>query len=272
MRARAGAGASAGERTVAGLCCRWGARLAGAAALCAVVAGCATKSDVRMLQQDIALLRARQDSTLRETQRQNRMLLDTLRNIFDVQRNLGGQTSTRFQDIERQLSQLEEMLNQTRLLIGQLTQRLDQQATPQVSPVAGGVGGSGAVSQGEVEAMYAAAVEKMREGSYATAMAGFVQLVEQYPTDARAAEAQFQIGEIHYLQERWTDAIDALAKIEEQWHDSPRAPDALLRAGIIAQERNMRTRARELYQRVRQSYPGSDAAQEAARRLRSIGG
>lgn len=234
-----------------------------------MAAGCATKSDVRMLQQDIAQLRARQDSTLRETQRQNRMLLDTLRNIFDVQRNLGGQTSTRFQDIERQLSQLEEMLNQTRLLIGQLTQRLDQQAAPQVSPVAGG---AGAVSQGEVEAMYAAAVEKMREGSYATAMAGFVQLVEQYPTDARAAEAQFQIGEIHYLQERWSDAIDALAKIEEQWHDSPRAPDALLRAGIIAQERNMRTRARELYQRVRQSYPGSDAAQEAARRLRSIGG
>ena len=51
-----------------------------------------------------------------------------------------------------------------------------------------------------------------------------------------------------------------------------RAPDALLRAGIIAQERNMRTRARELYQRVRQSYPSSDAAQEAARRLRTIGG
>jgi tol-pal system protein YbgF len=224
-----------------------------------------------MLQQDIAQLRARQDSTLRETQRQNRMLLDTLRNIFDVQRNLGGQASTRFQDIERQLSQLEEMLNQTRLLIGQLTERLDQQAAGQVSILPSG-GGGGGVSQGEAEAMYAAAVEKMREGSYATALAGFTQLVEQYPTDARAAEAQFQIGEIHYLQERWTDAIDALARIEQQWHESPRAPDALLRAGIIAQERNMRTRARELYQRVRQSYPSSDAAQEAARRLRTIGG
>ena len=237
---------------------------------CSTLAGCATKGDIRTLQQEIAQLRARQDSAVRESRRQTQMLLDTLRVSFDLARNLGGQTSTRFQDLERQLSQLEEMLNQTRLLIGQLTERLDRQAAAPVLPAI--PGGGGAVSQGEAEGLYTAAVEKMREGAYTTALAGFQQLVEQYPNDARAADAQFQIGEIHYLQERWDEAISALERIEQQWHDSPRAPDALLRAGIIAQERNMRTKARELYQRVRQSYPSSPAAEEAARRLRSIGG
>ncbi|MCI0433068.1 MAG: hypothetical protein L0271_05380, partial [Gemmatimonadetes bacterium] len=51
-------------------------------------AGCATKSDVRLLQQDINALRARQDSLFRETQRQTRLLLVTLRTSFAIQQDV----------------------------------------------------------------------------------------------------------------------------------------------------------------------------------------
>jgi TolA-binding protein len=51
---------------------------------------------------------------------------------------------------------------------------------------------------------------------------------------------------------------------------SPRAPIALFRAGFIAEEKRDRTKARQFYTRLRDRYPTSEEARQAAERLRSL--
>lgn len=227
---------------------------------------CATKKDLKNLRDEMVLMQQHQDSLFRETQRQNRLLLDTMRTSFDMQRDAAGQTSHRFQQLEQNLKQLEEMLNQTQILFAQLMERLERQQTavPQM-----GVGSQPAGS-GAVEPLYAAAMQRMQQGSYATARLGFEEILRQYPTDPRAVDAQFQLAETYYGEKNFDRAIEEFEKVERQWPRTDRAPEALLRAGIIAQEQKKSAKARELFQAIKQRYPSSDASAEADRRLRSI--
>lgn len=245
------------------------AHLAGLAALLLMLTagGCATKSDVRIIQQDIMALQLRQDSLFRESQRQNRLLLDTIRSSFAAQQDMRGETSHRFLQLEQNLGRLEEMINQTQLLMAQLTDRLSRPGLPTVvSP-----GGDAMIAPaGEAEAMYQAAMQKVSEGSYTTARMAFEQIIELHPRDPRAPDAQFQLAETYYLEQDLDRAIEEFEKLERQWNTSPRAPEALLRAGVIAQENNQTAKARQLFQQVNQGYPASEAAREANRRLRLL--
>jgi tol-pal system protein YbgF len=241
-------------------------RTAGWCAAALVLGGCATKSDIRMLRTELIAMQQRQDSVYREAQRQNRLLLDTLRTSFDLQRDLRGETSHRFAQLEQNLGRLEELISQQQLVAAQLLERLDRGGPLPGAVRSPGRGGGG----GEAEAIYQSGLQRLGEGSYATARAAFTMLLEQYPEDPRAPEAQYGLAEA-YAGERDVDrAIEEFEKVERQWPQSERAPVALLRAGILAQESNRRDRARQFFTQLRQRYPNSDAATEAERRLRSL--
>jgi tol-pal system protein YbgF len=232
-------------------------------------AGCATKSDVRLLQQDINAMRARQDSLFRESQRQTRLLLDTLRTSFAIQQDVRGETQHRFQQLEQLLSQVQEMLNQTQLLIAQLNERLERQTPPIASAP---MDDPTLQTPGAAESLYATAMKAMGEGSLATARAAFEEIVTRYPNEVRAPDAQFQIAQTYLLDQDFERAIQEFEKVERQWNHSDRAPDALLQAGIIAQERlRQAARAREFFNAVTQRFPNSDAANVARQRLRARG-
>ncbi|MGH7577640.1 MAG: tol-pal system protein YbgF [Longimicrobiales bacterium] len=248
--------------------------MAFAAALAiAAGAGCATKGDIRTLQGEIQALRARQDSLFNETQRQTRLLLDTLRTSFAIQQDVRGETSHRFQQLEENLAQLEEMINQSQIMTSQLLDRLERTGAGQPGGVAG-AGGEDLPITGEPEAeqMYAAAMQKIGERAYATARAALMQIVENYPNDPRAPYAQVQIAETYYAEGNYELAIVEFEKVEQQWHNSPPAADALLRGGVVAQERDQTEKARELFRAVIDRFPASEAAVEARQRLSELGG
>ena len=228
---------------------------------------CATKGDVRTLQQDIAALRAQQDESMEDLARQNRAVLDSLRNAMNMQRDAAGQTSHRFQQLETQLTRTEEIVGQLIQYIGQLNDRLaqvmTQAQTPSVSSALPSEGGS-------AEEYYAVGVQKLGEGAYATARAAFQAVLAEYPNDPRAADAQYQIAESHYAEENFSDALSALELVPRQWPSSARAPGALYRAGVIAEEMGERSRAREYYRELLQRYPDSDESRQASRRLDEI--
>jgi tol-pal system protein YbgF len=226
---------------------------------------CATKKDVKNLRDEMVAMQMHQDSLFRETQRQNRLLLDTMRTSFDMQRDAQGQTSHRFQQLEQNLKQLEEMLNQTQILFAQLMERLERQQTLPQMGMQPQTGGGGAV-----EPLYAAAVQRMQQGSYATARLAFEEILREHPTDPRAVDAQYQLAETYNGEKNYDRAIEEFEKLERQYARTDRAPEALLRAGIIAQEQKKTAKARELFQAIQQRYPLSDARAEADRRLRSI--
>jgi tol-pal system protein YbgF len=235
-----------------------------AAFLCLMAAGCATKADVRTVTVEMTRLSARQDSVLRETRRQTQLILDTLNAGFDVQRDLRGETSHRFQQLEQNLSRLEEMINQTQLVVAQLLERLDRTSVPGTQP------GQGAQGSSSVEDLYQQGQTFLQDQSYATARMAFEQILTSFPSDPRAPDAQLGLAETYAGEGNTDRAVEEFQKVERNWPRHEKSAQALLRAGIVSLQANKRDQARDFFQQVRQRYPSSPEAQEAEQQLRSI--
>jgi tol-pal system protein YbgF len=247
-----------------------GRALAVALACALLLPACATKRDLKDLRDELVALQLRQDSLFHQTQEQNRLLLDTLRSAFAAQLDQRGQTSHRFTQLEQSLVRLEEMVNQTQLLIAQLNERLDRVPEPAAS-MPGADPSAVGLSSAEARTMYDAGVSRMQDVP-ATARSAFEQLLRQYPNDPLAPDAQYQIGETYVLEQDYERAVEEFEKVERQWPRATRAATALLRAGIVSQEQlEDRESARRYFEMVRSRFPASEEYAEASRRLQAIG-
>lgn len=245
-----------------------GRALAVALACALLLPACATKRDLKDLRDELVALQLRQDSLFRQTQAQNRLLLDTLRSAFAAQLDQRGQTSHRFTQLEQSLVRLEEMVNQTQLLIAQLNERLDRVPEPSMP---GADPSTTGLSSAEARTMYDAGVSRMQDVP-STARTAFEQLLRQYPNDPLAPDAQYQIGETYVLEQNYERAVEEFEKVERQWPRAARAATALLRAGIVSEEQlDDRESARRYYEMVRSRFPGAEEYGEASRRLQAIG-
>ena len=116
---------------------------------------------------------------------------------------------------------------------------------------------------------YEAALGAYRRGSLSTARAGFQEFLRIAPSDPRAPDAQFYVGESY---SRDPDAaVAAFQRVVERWPSSPRASAALLRMAKLEIARGDRARARTHLNQILRSYPRSDEAEEARTQLDRLG-
>jgi tol-pal system protein YbgF len=238
---------------------------------------CATKRDIRDMRTETLALRAHQDSLFREVQRQNRLLLDTLRSSFTIQQDAAGQTSHRFQQLEEQLRRTEELMYQLQVLVADVVERLDRQPVAQTQSWSStAVDSTGApivtADSGEAGRMYDSGMEQIGQGAYTTARFSFQQVIEQFPNHPLAASAQWQIGQAYIAEGDNVRAIEELERIEAMWPGSPRAPEGLLQAGSLAEGLNDIPKAKALYSMIRSRYPATEQYREATRRFNALGG
>jgi tol-pal system protein YbgF len=231
-----------------------------------LLSACATKGDVRNMRWDLERMQARQDSVLLEIQHQNRLLLDSIRASIALTVDARGTTAAQLRQFETNVSQLGQLVGQVMGGLNRIEQRLTGLEQRPGGMAAGGAqGGSGSADE-----YYGTGLQMMEQQSYATARMAFEQLVREFPQHERAADAQFQLGEVFYHEQQFDSAWAALEKVAEQWPEAPRAAAALFRAGVIAEERRDFARARRYYERVRSAYPRSDEAGQAQQRLQSL--
>jgi tol-pal system protein YbgF len=240
-------------------------RLALPALAVVALSACATKGDIRNLQTDMIRMQHHQDSVLVEIQRQNRLLLDSIRQTMALTVDARGTTANQLRQFEQNLTRFGELVSQIMGTLNRIEQRL---TALEQRP-----GGSAAVSRsggGSATEYYDTGIQMMAANSFATARMAFQQLVQEFPEHERAPDAQFQIGETFYREQQWDDAYAALEAVAENWPQAPRARAALFRAGAIAEERREVPRARGYYNRIVQGYAGTDEARQAQARLRAL--
>lgn len=125
-----------------------------------------------------------------------------------------------------------------------------------------------AAQQGDdPEALYRGAFDALKEGRYAEARAGFEAFLQAYPDHELAANAQYWIGEVYYVDKDFAAALDAFGQVFNTHPQARKVPDALLKAGYCHYELKQFAAARERLRRVVADFPGSTAAREAAERL-----
>ncbi len=258
------------------------------------LSGCALKGDVRRVEAQVQQLTAesaRADSTRVAQLEHVIALLDSL--VFEQRRiaTAYGDMRSDMTEVQRQLLQIQELAGQSQARLSELRSQIQMRqdplaqspADPLSPPPAQPTGPTRGAAPAQqrppapsgptlsAQELYDLSLQQLRRGSPETARAGFRKLLQDYPNNALAADAQFLIGE------SWdqTNADSAKAEYElvvQKYPDSRRAPAALYKLGLNAERRGDLEGARLYYLRVVSGYPRSDEAELARAKLNSPDG
>lgn len=80
--------------------------------------------------------------------------------------------------------------------------------------------------------LYEKSFVDIRDGRYDTAEAGFKTFLEQYPDHTLASNAQYWLAETYYVRADYTESAKLFANGYQQYPDSPKAADNLLKLGL----------------------------------------
>lgn len=274
-------------------------RIASLGAL-AALGGCfATRSDVRVVQTDLASLRmemVRSDAQIRADLAATTTLL---RAAMDSLNQLGARTVSVQGDVRGETRSIREQLLQVQTLLGQSQAninriRADIEASrnappppvipPTTVPPTGaagatgatgavaGTGATGAVTPPEVQTgpnqLYQNGRDQLNRGARATARMLFQELLLKYPTSDRAPEAQYYIAESYYQEKSYSAADASYGAVLASYPDHPRAATALYKRGLIKEIENNPTEAKRIFTEVTTRFPRSDEATYAAEWLK----
>ena len=205
----------------------------------------------------------------------NQSLLDLAQRIDRVQSDLRGIRG----EVEVLQNSSEGGKNQTRSLYSDLEKRLAALETlggVAPSSMSGATGSlpaappAGAASSMGEQTSYDAAFTALKASDYPKAIAGFRNFVATYPTSPLASNAQYWLGEAHYVNREYQNAITAFQRVTTEWPESRKAPDALVKIGFTQAALNRNGDARITLEDVVRRYPGTEAAQLAAERLKRL--
>lgn len=260
---------------------------------------CATRSDVRVLQNDLSIMRAESAQADSARRAQLERVIAELATVRDTLR-VTSTRLTRFQgDAQGALYSLQQQLIQVQELTGQSQRRLQElragleaggagapfgappvgdpsvlppAGAPPAAPPAGAAAGSASAAPPGAPGpnqLFQLSVDQLRRGSAGAARAGFEELIRLYPTSDVAPEAQFYIGEAYAAEGNMTAADSAYALVGSRYPDSPRAPTALYKYAASQERAGRAAEARRLFDTLVKKYPRSDEAELARERLRS---
>jgi len=114
---------------------------------------------------------------------------------------------------------------------------------------------------------YRAAVDLVKAGNYADALAALRAFLQRYPHHDYADNAQYWIGEVFYAQKDFVRALAEFRRVVEVYPRGNKVPDALLKVGYCYQAIGQGEKARAVMEQVVNLYPKSEPAALAARRL-----
>jgi len=154
--------------------------------------------------------------------------------IEDKQRTLTGQIEKINFDVQQLKSRVERMQADTEQRFQQgAAAPMPDTGTPSPPPAAnrlGTLGGEG--NNGPAEILYDGAFASIREGKYDQAEDGFKQFIGQHPGHPLAPNAQYWLGETHYVRGDFQQAAKIFAQGYQNFPKSSKAEDSLLKLGL----------------------------------------
>ena len=98
----------------------------------------------------------------------------------------------------------------------------------------------------------------------------YEEYVKKWPTDPRAADAWFRLGELAFGDRRYREAVLAFGKVVQDFPRSDKAPDALLRTAEAMLALDLKDDAKAMFEDVAARFPKSKAAQKAKAKLAEL--
>lgn len=143
----------------------------------------------------------------------------------------------------------------------------------------GGSGGGGSASGGSdseggvsstEQSIYGQAFDALKAGSYSVAISGFQGFLKQYPSSPLAPNAEYWLGEAHYVNQDFAAAGSDFQTVLDNWPSSGKAPDAMLDLANTQLAQGKTAKGRATLRLVMSQYSGTDAATRARKRLQQL--
>ncbi len=256
---------------------------AGAGAALAVLAACATRSQVDRLIADLTRLRvetARRDSARAAALAQiisfNQRIMDSLAAGRQALRLVENRLSADLTDVQRQLLQVQQLTGQSQSRLSELKAQLDQRAEqaevagaarPPTGPDSGRAGAGAPTAT--ADQMYQSARALQLRSSFATARRAYHDFLRAYPAHALVPSALLNIGQT-FDPETPDSAAHYYEQVVSQSPRTAQAPTALYRLGRLEEARRNPAAARRHYERLMREYPRAEEADIARDRLANL--
>lgn len=117
---------------------------------------------------------------------------------------------------------------------------------------------------------YQQGFDLLKQSRYSQAVDVFKQQISNYPDGSYADDAHYWVAESMYLNRNLPESKQYFRAIIDNFQQSPRLPDAMLKTAYIEQEQGNEIEARILLQEIIQYHPRSDAAISAKNRLEKL--
>lgn len=249
----------------------------------------ATRNDVRILQQDLQVIRAERaagDSALRAQMEQDLArvtallaeLADTAHQANVQLNRLRGDLGEEMRSVRQQLIMIQELTGQSQRRIMDLRSELEARAAelaapPAVDTTRGAPSDSTAAARpaappGPAQ-LYQMGQDQLRRGSSSSARAAFLALLTSHPTSDLAPPALYGVAETWADEGNGVAADSVYALVVQRYPRSDQAPNALYKRATAYRSIGQNDQAEALYRQIVDQYPRSDAALLAQEFLRS---
>jgi tol-pal system protein YbgF len=136
---------------------------------------------------------------------------------------------------------------------------------------AGGAAQPAANQAPPLQETYQSALRDYNAARYDVASSEFGDVLNYYPHDDLAGNAQFYLGEIAYRQQKYKDAVKAYNAVLEGFSGNPKAPAAQLRKGLALIQLNQKDAGAHELRSLIQRYPQTPEAMQARSKLNAMG-
>ena len=193
---------------------------------------------------------------------------------------LRAETQSLRGDIETLQFSNEGAAERQQALYGDLDARLQALEAAGSAPAFGGAFGGGSVGSaggpagsfggGNDQDAYNAAFAMIQTREYAAAGDAFASFLASYPNSVLRDNAQYWLAETYYVRREFAQALPQFERVIEDYPQSAKLPDALLKIGYCNYEMQRWDAARQALTEVTRLYPDTTAARLAEQRLGQI--
>ena len=117
---------------------------------------------------------------------------------------------------------------------------------------------------------YNAAFDMIQARRYPEAAAAFSGFLGSFPESPLADNAQYWLAETYYVQREFEQALPEFEKVIDEYPQSAKLADALLKIGYCNFELQRWSEARTALEQVSRQFPGTTAARLAVQRLERL--
>jgi len=112
-----------------------------------------------------------------------------------------------------------------------------------------------ALPGGDAQSLYQQGYGALLQKDYANAEGAFRHLLDTYPSDPLAGDAQYWIGETYYVRGQYKNAADAFLSGYKRYKSSQKAPDSLLKLGMSLAELGQKDAACSTFAELKTKFP-----------------